>query len=323
MRTILVTGAAGFIGSHVSEALIRRGDRAIGLDVIDDYYDPAIKKGNLEEIARAANGSRLWELVAGDVRDGRMLQSLFASHKIDTIIHLGARAGVRPSIAQPLLYLDVNLIGTAVLLEEAVRAKVPHFVLASTSSVYGDTKTIPFVESDPCDRPLAPYAASKRAAEMLGYTFRNLHPISVTVLRFFTVYGPRNRPDMMAYRLLDSMFSEREVPLYGDGNMWRDWTFVDDVVEGVLAAADKPLGYEVLNLGRGEPIHLLDFVRRLEQLTGKRARVRPEPRPETDVERTWADVSKTQRLLGYAPRTSVDEGTAALWRWFEQKGKAR
>ena len=179
------------------------------------------------------------------------------------------------------------------------------------------TAPTPFVETDPCDRPLAPYAASKRAAEILGYTYHHLYQLNFTALRFFTVYGPRNRPDMMAFKVVDNIFFGREVPLYNQGQVWRDWTYVDDIVAGVIAAGDRPLGYEIINLGRGEPVLLADFVKRIEELTGRKANFVPAPLPDTDVPSTHADISKARRLLGYQPRISVPEGVARFWQWYQ------
>ena len=190
------------------------------------------------------------------------------------------------------------------------------FVLASTSSAYGNTECVPFVETDAADRPLAPYAASKRAAEMLGYTYHHLYGLDVTAFRFFTVYGPRGRPDMMAYKVLDNIFSGKEVPLYNDGQMYRDWTYVEDIVAGLVAAVDRPLGYEVINLGRGEPVLLADFVRCIEELAGRRAQLTPAPMSIADVAYTYADITKARRLLGYDPRVSVDEGVRRFWDWY-------
>ncbi len=246
-KTILVTGAAGFIGSHVSEMLTKRGDKVVGLDNLNDYYDPARKLANLEEIAHEN-----FEFVKGDIRDRELLAELFPKHNFDAVVHLAAMAGVRASVSDPHLYYDVNLTGTLNLLEEARKHSV-HFVFAGTSSAYGRTETVPFVEEDSADLPLAPYPASKRGAELLGHSYHHLHGVSFTALRFFTVYGPRGRPDMMAYKVLDNIHFGREVPIYNDGKMHRDWTYVTDIASGVLGAVDHPNGYQVVNLGRGEP----------------------------------------------------------------------
>lgn len=315
-RTILVTGAAGFIGSHAVEALVKRGARVVGLDNFDDYYSPARKRANVAE-ARSAVGDA-FELVEVDLRDGAGLDRVFAQHKFDAIVHLAAMPGVRASMAAPQLYTDVNLSGTVALLERAQRQGVGQFVFASTSSVYGATTVMPFVETDHCDRPLAPYPAAKRAAELYAYSYHHLYQLPITCLRFFTVYGPRGRPDMMTYKVVDSMFSGKDVPLYNGGKLLRDWTFVGDTVEGICAAVDKPLGFEIINLGRGEPVVLLDYIRLLEKHSGRTAQLIDTPAPASDMEQTCADISKARRLLGYAPSISVEDGTRAFWEWYER-----
>jgi UDP-glucuronate 4-epimerase len=315
-KTILVTGVAGFIGSQVAQALLSRGDRVFGLDNLNGYYSPERKRANLTEVTQSA-GSEKFQFIELDVRDRARVQEPFDDNPLDAVIHLAAMAGVRVSIDQPHLYYDVNLIGTLNLLDAARKHKTGNFVFGSTSSVYGNTRQVPFVETDPCDRPLAPYAASKRAAEQLGFTFHHLHGLNFTALRFFTVYGPRNRPDMMAFKVADNIFFQREVPLYNDGQMRRDWTFVADIVAGVVAAVDRPLGYEIINLGRGEPVLLADFVHLIEDLAGRKAHFVPAPMPDTDILETCADISKARRLLAYQPKTSVTAGVAAFWEWYE------
>jgi len=328
METVIVTGAAGFIGSHTVEALLRRGDRVIGLDNLNDYYDPARKRANLEEIRQAlepTGHSQRLTFIEGDIRDRKLVNQLFEENQFDAIVHLAAMAGVRVSIDNPELYYDVNVMGTLVLLEAAVgrgcqkvsTSKLPLFVYASTSSVYGNTRQIPFVPEDPCDRPLAPYAASKRAGELLGYSYHHLYGLPFTGLRFFTVYGPRGRPDMMAYKVLDNIFTGCEVPLYNGGQMHRDWTYVSDIVNGVVAAADTPLGYEILNLGRGEPVLLNDFVKQIETLAGQKAHLVTKPMLDADIAYTFADVSKTRDRLGYDPKVSVSEGVKHFWKWYQ------
>lgn len=311
--TILVTGAAGFIGSHLAERLCRRGDRVIGLDNFNDYYDPARKRANEQRLNTYPN----FRMVEIDVRDRAALFDLFAAERIDAVAHLAAMAGVRDAIKLPDLYVNVDLNGTQNVLD-AARAVggVGNFVLASTSSVYGNTTQVPFVETDPCDRPLQPYAAAKRAAEILGYSYHHLFGQNFTVLRFFTVYGPNGRPDMMAYLLADSLMKGREIPLYDNGQMYRDWTFVDDTVSGIMAAIDRPLGYEIINLGRGEPILLQDFVEIMEALSGRKANVVPTPRLAADFVRNLADISKARRLLDYDPQISVNEGVRRFWEWY-------
>jgi UDP-glucuronate 4-epimerase len=316
-RTVLVTGAAGFIGSHVVQQLLRRGDTVVGLDNFDSYYDLGRKQSNLRELEPDTAGGR-FTLVQGDIRDRPLLGQLFEQHKITEIAHLAGMPGVRASVDSPHLYYDVNLIGTLNLIEEARRCQVRNFVFASTSSVYGNTQQIPFIETDICDRPLAPYPASKRSAELLGYTYHHLYGLNFTAARFFTVYGPRCRPDLMVYKVADNISFNKEVPLFNGGQMYRDWTYVDDIVAGVVAAVDRPLGFEIINLGRGEPVLLADFVQLIEELAGRKARLIPAPMPDTDMARTYADVSKAQRLLGYQPNVSVRTGVERFWKWYEQ-----
>lgn len=325
-KTILVTGAAGFIGSHTVEFLVKRGDQVIGFDNLNDYYDPARKEGNLREItehARVGKWPGTFQFLKGDIRDRELVSQLFSDYRFDAVIHLAAMAGVRVSINDPGQYYDVNVLGTLVLLDAAVgriglkTKPLPIFVFASTSSVYGNTRTIPFVPEDPCDHPLAPYAASKRASELLGYTYHHLYGLNYTVFRFFTVYGPRGRPDMMAFKVLDNIFTGCEVPLYNQGRMHRDWTYVEDIVRGLVAAVDHPMGYEILNLGRGEPVLLMDFVKGIEDLVGRSAHLIPAPMLDADIAYTFADISKTRTLLGYDPKTSVPEGVAKFWNWYQ------
>lgn len=318
MGTILVTGAVGFIGTATSLRLLGRGDRVIGLDNFSDYYDPAQKRENLREL-RAAGGD--FQFIEGDIRSPETLEELFASAKPSAVIHLAAMAGVRASQENPGLYADVNLRGTLNLLDQAVAHGMPNFVLASTSSAYGNTEHVPFVETDPCDRPLAPYPATKRAAELLGYSYHHLHRLDVTALRFFTVYGPRNRPDMMPYLLMESMLKGTPIQLYQGGGVRRDWTFVEDIVSGIVAAADRRLGYEIINLGRGEPILLSDFVSELSQLTGKTPNSSAADLPAADVSLTYANIDKARRLLGYDPKTSVPAGLRAFYNWYVRYNK--
>jgi UDP-glucuronate 4-epimerase len=321
-KTILVTGAAGFIGSHTVEALARRGDRVVGLDSFDDYYDQTLKRRNVAEVKSALPTDAALEIVEGDVRDRALVAQLFARHSIDAVVHLAALAGVRASIGQATRYFDVNVSGTISLLDACAERGVPQFVFASTSSVYGNSERLPFVEDDRCDRPLAPYPASKRSAELLGYSYWNLQRLSFTGLRFFTVYGPRNRPDMMAHMLLDNVVHGREVTLYEGGQMKRDWTFVEDIVQGIVAAVDRPLGYELINLGRGEPIWLSEFVQVVQELTGKNAVLQAAAMPAADMKQTFASIEKARELLGYAPKTSVREGVARLWGWYRGRSAA-
>jgi UDP-glucuronate 4-epimerase len=318
--TILVTGAAGFIGSHLAERLLRRGDEVIGLDNFNDYYDPTRKRANERRLCAYPN----FRMVEADVRDRERMFTLLAENKFSAVAHLAAMAGVRNAIEQPDLYVNVNLNGTQNVLDAARAAGgVGNFVLASTSSVYGNTEQVPFIETDSCDRPLQPYAAAKRAAEILGYSYHHLFGQNFTILRFFTVYGPNGRPDMMAYLLADSITKGKRIPLYDGGQMYRDWTYVDDTVSGIVAALDRPLGYEIINLGRGEPVLLADFVAIMEQLSGRQANVVTAPRLAADFVRNEADISKARRLLAYDPQVSVAEGVRRFWEWYREHDSAK
>ncbi len=316
-RTYLVTGAAGFIGSHTAIRLLERGDHVVGLDNFNDYYDPARKRANLADVQRAAQQSGSLTFVEGDIRDRALLGGLFEEHAFSGVAHLAAMAGVRASVENPWLYYECNLTGTLNLLDATQRHKNPNFVLASTSSAYGNTERIPFVETDTADRPLAPYPASKRSAELLGHSYHHMQGVDFTALRFFTVYGPRGRPDMMTYKILDAIRTGKPMSLFNGGNMHRDWTFVGDVVSGVVAALDKRLGYEVINIGRGEPVLVAEFIKFFEQLAGKKAPFHVEPMMKADVDFTFANIDKAKVLLGYDPKVSVEEGVRRFYEWYK------
>jgi UDP-glucuronate 4-epimerase len=308
----LVTGAAGFIGSHATEALLARGDGVAGLDNFNDYYDPARKRANVALLTSNPH----FTLHEADVRDAETMERICAEGKFDAVVHLAAMAGVRYSINRAPLYVDVNVRGTVNLLEAARKTGVPHFVLASTSSVYGRTERLPFREDDPLGRPLAPYPATKIAAEVMGHAYHNLFGLSFTAVRFFSVYGPRGRPDMMPYHITDCIVHDREFTLYEAGEMYRDWTYIADIVSGVVAAVDRPLGYEVINLGRGEPVRMADFVELVEGLVGRKARMTTPPAPPSEPPITYADITKAHDLLGYNPTMPVAEGLRRFWEWY-------
>jgi UDP-glucuronate 4-epimerase len=310
--TTLVTGAAGFIGSHVAERLLERGERVVGIDNFDPYYDPALKRANAERLARHPNATML----EADIRDREGMRALFEQHRFARVAHMAAMAGVRLSVEDPLLYVAVNTTGTAHLLEGARRVGTRMFVLASTSSVYGATERLPFCEDDAADHPLAPYPASKRGAEILAHSFHHLFGLHVTAVRFFNVYGPAGRPDMMPLRLMDAITHGKPITVYNGGDIHRDWTYIDDTVDGVLAALDRPLGYQVINLGLGAPVSLSAFIDRVEALAGRKL-VRVEaPTPASDPPITYCNNEKARRLLGFAPSVSVDVGLERTWQWF-------
>lgn len=313
---VLVTGAAGFIGSTLAEALLKRGDSVVGLDNFNDYYSPARKRANAAALA-AYESFAMHEV---DLRDEDGLAALLAKGAFDAVAHLAAMANVRYSIERAPLYADVNIRGTVNVLEAMRKAGVPHAVFASTSSVYGNTEQLPFREDDPLGRPLAPYPASKIAGELLGYTYHNLFDISFTAVRFFSVYGERGRPDMMPFIITDCIAHGRTFSLYDAGEMYRDWTYVGDIVKGVVAALDRPLGYERLNLGRGQPVRMADFVELVEALVGQRARMETPPAPASEPRVTYADISRASELLDYRPSVTVDEGMQRFWAWYQQQG---
>ena len=312
---ILVTGAAGFIGSHVAEMLLERGDTVIGLDNFNDYYNPARKRSN----AAVLQAFDRFTMIEADVRDEERMHQICATGQFDAVVHLAAMAGVRYSVERAPLYVDVNVRGTVNLLEGMREAGTSHIVFASTSSVYGRTEQLPFKEDDPLGRPLAPYPATKISCEVMGHAYHNMFGMAFTALRFFSVYGPRGRPDMMPYHITDCIVNDREFQLYEAGEMFRDWTYVRDIASGVIAAVDRPLGYEVLNLGRGEPVRMADFVEMLEELIGKRATMTTPPAPASEPPITYADISKAKRLLDYQAKTPVREGLRHLWKWYQSE----
>lgn len=310
---ILVTGAAGFIGSTVVDLLLAGGREVIGFDSFDDFYAEVDKERNLA----SASKTKGFGLVRGDIRDADALDRVLADNNVGCIVHLAARAGVRPSLEQPSLYADVNVNGTSVVLEAAVRHGVERVVFASSSSVYGERETGPFHETDRVDFPISPYAATKRACELIAHSFHSAHGLDVTCLRFFTAYGPRQRPDLALRRFADFMKRGEPVPIYGDGSALRDYTYVADVADGVRRAIDTSLGFAVLNIGAGKPITVLELIRQLEVALGIDADTRFESPRAGDVSRTWADITAAQERLGYEPRVSMEEGLARFATWLE------
>ena len=307
---VLVTGGAGFIGSHLVHRLLASGNDAVVLDDFNDYYDPAIKRAN----AAALSGARI---VEGDIRDEKALARAF-DPRPDAVIHLAARAGVRPSLERPDLYASVNLGGTFALLEACRRRDVPKFVFASSSSVYGDADRFPFREDEPDPRPVSPYGVTKQAGEHAVRLYHRLHGLRATALRFFTVYGPRQRPDMAIHKFARLILDGRELPLFGDGTTRRDYTYVDDVVGGILGALGRDDGFEVYNLCESRTVRLSELVALLEKNLGKSARIKRLPEQPGDVKQTYADISKARERLGYAPATPIEEGIARFCDWMRQ-----
>ncbi len=318
MARILVTGGAGFIGSHTTERLLARGDEVVVLDNFNDAYDPAIKRAN----AAALSGARI---VTGDIRDRELVRKLFAEGRFDAVVHLAAMAGVRPSLLDPLHYEDVNMRGTMTLLEEARARRGLRFVFASSSSVYGARDKVPFSEADDIPHPVSPYAATKRAGELMCYTYHHLFGVPIACLRFFTVYGPRQRPEMAIAKFTRSILDGEPIPFFGDGSTRRDYTYVDDIVDGVVAALDHCSGYEIYNLGESATTSLSELVDALAKAIGKPAILDRQPNQPGDVPLTCADVSKARARLGYEPRTPVAVGLARYVAWYRQQlaGAAR
>jgi UDP-glucuronate 4-epimerase len=314
--TILVTGAAGFIGSHVSEALLRRGDQVIGLDNFNAFYDPAIKRNNAQELKALAG----FTLIEGDITDEICLEKIFSAYQIDVIIHLAAWAGVRPSIVTPAIYVDVNIRGTLNLLEKARIQNIKKFVFASSSSVYGGRTDAPFRETDSVDQPISPYAATKKAGEVLAYTYHHLYGMDIAALRFFTVYGPRQRPEMAIHKFATMLVRGEEIPLYGDGSTARDYTYIDDIVQGILAALDRHQGYGIYNLGESQTTRLDDLIQMLGKALAITPKLRHEPEQPGDVPLTFADISSAREKLGYDPRVSIQEGIERFATWFKVHG---
>ena len=311
----LLSGGAGFIGSHLCEALLARDWQVVVLDNFDEFYDPAVKRANIRQCQEQGN----FKLVEGDIRDRALVESLLQGRDVDVLVHLAAKAGVRPSIADPLGYQDVNVRGTACLLEAARKYELGKFIFGSSSSVYGNNKKIPFAESDSVDFPISPYAATKKAGELLCHTYCHLFGIGMTCLRFFTVYGPRQRPDLAIHKFTRLIEAGQAIPVFGDGSMSRDFTYVDDIVAGVLAAIDRCEGYHIYNLGESEPIVLRDLVAAIEKALGKKAVIDRQPLQPGDVDRTFADISLARKELGYKPGTDLAKGLENFVSWFRSK----
>ena len=313
-RHILITGGAGFIGSHLTRRLLERGDRVTVLDDFNAFYDPARKRRNVAPF----QGNTQYRLVTGDIRDAALVGKLFADGRFDAVVHLAARAGVRPSLLEPILYEDVNCIGTLVLLEAARRHGPKSFVFGSSSSVYGINRKVPFAETDEVNQPISPYATTKRTGELLCFNYHHLYGFRTSCLRFFTVYGPAQRPEMAIHKFTDLVARGRPVTLYGDGSTRRDYTYVDDIVDGILAALDLDPGFEIFNLGGAETTSLSDLVRWIGEELGIEPQIERQPEQPGDVPITYADVGKAHRMLGYSPKVPIREGIRRFVAWYRE-----
>lgn len=325
---VLVTGAAGFIGSHVAEALLARGQRVVGIDNFDSYYDAAIKRGNVAAIERRAaltggtpapSRRANFTLVEADIRDESAMGDVFAAHRPSTLVHLAARAGVRPSIIDPALYADVNVVGTARLLSAAERAGCGRIIIASSSSVYGGNTKIPFAETDDVSAPISPYAATKRACELLAHAHHHLTGASIACLRFFTCFGPRQRPDLAIHSFMRRIAQGEPIPVFGAGDSSRDYTFIDDIVSGVLAATERTdeFGFRIWNLGSSEPIRLSEMIDTIARVVGRAPVLDRKPPQPGDAPHTFADLTRSKAELRYSPSTAFEEGVRRQWEWME------
>ncbi len=312
---ILVTGGAGFIGSHLIDSLLNLNHNVIGIDNFNSYYNPKFKRANIKSAINHPNLTFYEE----DFCNEKKCFDIVKEHRPDSIIHLGGYGGVRYSIKRAPLYTDVNIRGSINLLEAARIYEIKNFVFASTSSLYGHTKNLPFIESDPSNSPLAPYPATKKAIEIMGYTYHNLHNLNFTALRFFSVYGERGRPDMMPFMVTDSIYRGKTFKLFDGGKMKRDWTYVSDIVNGIIKASLTPLGYEIINLGRGEPVLMSDFVSIIEDLLEKKANPEIMEAPQSEPKITFANIDKAKKLLDYYPLTKLEDGLKALVSWYKKE----
>jgi UDP-glucuronate 4-epimerase len=312
---VLVTGGAGFIGSHLIDRLLARGDRVAVLDDFNDFYDPALKRRN---VAPHLSNSR-FRLVEGDIRDRDTVFSLFREEPVDAVVHLAARAGVRPSIREPRLYEEVNCLGTLNVIGAAVAHGKPRFVFASSSSVYGVNAKLPFTEDDPIAATISPYATTKRAGELHVFNAHYLHGLEALCLRLFTVYGPRQRPEMAIARFIRAIEAGTPIPIYGDGGSRRDYTYVDDIVDGIEAALASPAGFEIVNLGGAHPVTLTRLVEEIEAATGKKATIERMPDQPGDVPVTYASTAKAERVLRFRARVSLPEGLRRSVEWHRSR----
>jgi len=316
-KTVLVTGGAGFIGSSVADALLARGDKVVIIDEMNDYYDVNLKESNLA-LLKEKYGDEQLKVYIGDICDSKLVNEIFQNEQPKWVCHMAARAGVRPSIEDPYVYIHSNIEGTTKLMEISARYGVENFVFASSSSVYGGSKSTLFSEDEVVDNPVSPYAASKKACELLAYTYHHLYKLNVSGLRFFTVYGPRGRPDMAPFKFIDRVSRGATLQQFGDGSSSRDYTYIDDIVDGVVRAVDRPYPYQIFNLGKGSGTSLKKFIGLVQKYVGKKANIEILPDQPGDVPYTCADVSKAERLLGYRSQVTFEEGISRTVDWYKQ-----
>lgn len=317
---ILVTGAAGFIASHLCERLLKEGHEVIGLDNFNNYYDPKIKKANAQILKKYPK----FKLLIGEILNEKLLAKIFKNNKFDQVVHLAARAGVRPSLENPKLYVDVNIRGTINILTEIQKHKIKRFIFASSSSVYGNSPKVPFSEKDNVDKPISPYAATKKAAELICYNFHHLYGIETACLRFFTVYGPRQRPEMGIALFTESILKSKPIIMFGNGESSRDYTYVDDIVDGIIKAMRlKELKFEIFNLGNSNPISLKKLIESIEKAAGIKAKIIKKPMQAGDVERTFADIRYSKKRLGYQPKTKIQDGIKKYVNFVQNNKKTR
>ncbi|MFC1517564.1 GDP-mannose 4,6-dehydratase [Candidatus Margulisiibacteriota bacterium] len=322
LMTILVTGGAGFIGSHLCEKLLALGHDVICIDNFNDYYDPKIKRNNIKNCLNNKN----FKLHEVDIRNISKITEIFHNTGLKTkdkrpmiVVHLAARAGVRPSLQDPELYKDVNLNGTKNLLDASVKTDVKKFIFASSSSVYGNNTKVPFAESDPLENIISPYASTKKEGEALCLKYHKEHDLPMICLRFFTVYGPRQRPEMAIHKFTRLIDGNKEIPMYGAGDTARDYTYIDDILSGILSSLEKDLSYEIINLGESQVIKLKDLIKTIEQKLQKKAHIKQLPEQTGDVRQTYADITKAKKLLGYDPQTKIDKGIAKFISWYKKE----
>ena len=318
MKTYFITGGAGFIGSTLSERLLKEGNRIITIDNFCDFYDPKLKENNINNMLENTN----YKMYRGDIRDRKILETIFNENKIDCVIHLAAMAGVRPSIEDPCLYQEVNCLGTQNILEEMKKHNIKNLVMASSSSVYGNCKEVPFREDMIVDYAISPYAATKKANEVMTHVYHKLNNMNVIMLRFFTVYGPKQRPDLAINKFTRLMLNNEEIPMFGDGTTSRDYTYIDDIVDGITKSINYVENnnnvYEILNLGNSSPVSLKEMINTIGQALNIQPKIKQLPMQPGDVDRTYADIKKAKELIGYEPKTTFEEGIKKFVEWYKK-----